>query len=94
MKLRTLLLPIFLLLVAGSSSYANNNFHFYYNQQRPGGEYANYDARDVDPCASECERDNRCQSFNYGNERRDCWLKHNTHPGVPNDTLISGVKER
>ena len=85
---------IFIILVTGSSSYTNNNFNFYYNEQRPGGDYTNYDVWDADECAWECERDNKCRSFNYGKERRDCLLKHYNPRGVPNNTVISEVKER
>ena len=92
MKLWMLFLPIFLLLVEGSSSYASNSFDFYYNQQRPGGDYTNYDVRDVDECARECERDRRCQAFDFDTYNRRCWLKDRVPEVSKNRDIISGVR--
>lgn len=62
--------------------------------KRNGGDYTNFTVRGVAECAQACARDNRCRSFNYGTQRRDCWLKNNVPHGVPNNTVISGVKRR
>jgi hypothetical protein len=62
------------------------------NVKRNGGDYTNFTVSSVDECARACSRDHRCQSFNYGTEKRDCWLKNNVPGGVPDNTVISGVK--
>lgn len=93
MKLRIFFSAILLLLVAGSSSYANNNFDFYYNEQRPGGDYTNYDVRDVDECARECERDRRCRAFDFDTYNRRCWLKDRVPEPSNNRDIISGVRK-
>ena len=62
------------------------------NVKRNGGDYTHFTVGSVDDCARACSRDHRCWSFNYGTERRDCWLKNNVPNGVPNNTVISGVK--
>ncbi len=62
------------------------------NVKRFGGDYTHFTVRDVGECAVACSRDFRCVSFNFGIQRRDCWLKNNVPPGVPNNTVISGVK--
>jgi len=38
-----------------------------------GADYQNITVNNV----QECARDSHCRSFNYGKERRDCWLKNN-----------------
>ena len=60
--------------------------------KRFGGDYTHFTVRDVQECAVACSRDFRCAAFNYGIQRRDCWLKNSVPPGVPNNTVISGVK--
>jgi hypothetical protein len=62
------------------------------NVKRNGGDYTNFTVGSVDDCARACSKDHRCLSFNYGTEKRDCWLKNNVPNGVPNNTVISGVK--
>ncbi len=64
------------------------------NVKRNGGDYTNFTVRNMKECARACARDNNCRSFNYGKERRDCWLKNNVPAGVPNNTVISGIKRR
>lgn len=62
------------------------------SMKRFGGDYTHFTVRDVPECAMACSRDFRCAAFNYGIQQRDCWLKNNVPPGVPNNTVISGVK--
>jgi len=62
------------------------------NVKRNGGDYTNFTVGNVKECARACSRDHRCASFNYGKERKDCWLKKNVPHGKPNNTVISGVK--
>ncbi len=62
------------------------------NVKRNGGDYTNFTVGSVEECARACSKDHRCESFNYGKEKRDCWLKNNVPGGEPNNTVISGVK--
>ena len=62
------------------------------NIKRNGGDYTNFTVRNMKECARACSRDNNCRSFNYGKQKRDCWLKNNIPSGVPNNTVISGIK--
>ncbi len=62
------------------------------NVKRNGGDYTSFTVANVEECARACSRDHRCESFNYGKEKHDCWLKNNVPSGVPNNTVISGVK--
>ena len=64
------------------------------NTKRIGGDYSNFTARNVRECAQACANDRRCQSFNYGKKRRDCWLKDNIPAGTYNETVTSGYKAR
>lgn len=64
------------------------------NTKRNGGDYTNFVVNNLEECAQACSRDNKCQSFNYGKERRDCWLKNSMPSGVQNSTVISGVKAK
>jgi hypothetical protein len=64
----------------------------FHNVKRNGGDYTSFTVSSVEECARACSRDHRCWSFNYGTEKRDCWLKNNVPDGVPNNTVISGVK--
>lgn len=93
MNLRICFSAMLILLMFGSSGQANNNFDFYYNQQRPGGDYTNYDVRDVDECARECERDRRCQAFDFDTYNKRCWLKDRVPDASNNRDIISGVRK-
>ena len=62
------------------------------NVKRNGGDYRTFYVNNVKECARACAGDNRCQSFNYGKQRRDCWLKNFVPDGIPDKTVISGVK--
>jgi len=64
------------------------------NVKRNGGDYTNFTVANVEECAKACAGDNQCRSFNYGKEKRDCWLKNNVPAGTPNNTVISGIKSR
>ncbi len=66
----------------------------YYNVERNGGDYNHFTVDTLEQCAEACSVENNCQSFNFGVERRDCWLKNNVPAGVPNNTVISGVRKR
>jgi hypothetical protein len=63
------------------------------NVKRNGGDYTNFTVRNMKECARACSRDSRCRSFNYGKQKRDCWLKNNVPRGEPNNTVISGYKK-
>ncbi len=80
--------------VADSSNPKNEVYgiQLFDNLKRNGGDYKNFTVANVEECARVCSGDNNCQSFNYGKEKRDCWLKNNVPGGTPNDTVISGVK--
>ena len=66
----------------------------FYNVKRNGGDYNHFTVDTLEQCAEACSIEDRCRSFNFGIERRDCWLKNNVPGGVPNNTVISGVKRR
>jgi hypothetical protein len=66
---------------------------YFDNVKRSGGDYKDFTVRSVEECAQACVMDNRCQSFNYGKQRHDCWLKKNVPGGEPNPGVISGVRE-
>ena len=63
------------------------------NIKRNGGDYTNFTVRNMKECARACARDYNCQSFNYGKQKRDCWLKNNVPSGFSNNTVISGYKD-
>lgn len=64
----------------------------YPNVKRNGGDYKTFTVNNVQECARACAGDKHCQSFNYGKQRRDCWLKNFVPNGISNNTVISGVK--
>ena len=64
------------------------------NVKRNGGDYRTFTVKNIEECAIACATDRRCRSINYGKENRDCWLKKSVPKGVPNKTVISGVKKR
>ena len=66
----------------------------FYNVKRNGGDYNHFTVDTLEQCAEACSIEDRCQSFNFGIERQDCWLKSNVPQGVQNNTVISGVRRR
>lgn len=64
------------------------------NIKRNGGDYRSFTVKNLEECAIACATDKRCRSINYGKENRDCWLKKSVPKGVPNKTVVSGVKKR
>ncbi len=63
------------------------------NVFRNGGDYTNFTVRNMKQCARACAEDSRCRSFNFGRERRDCWLKNTIPAGTPHKAVISGYKD-
>jgi len=63
------------------------------NIKRNSADYRSFNSGNLKRCARACADDNRCQSFNFGKEQKDCHLKDNVVEGVNNNTVISGVKK-
>lgn len=85
---------IMFVLLTAITAYANNNFQFHYNEQRPGGDYTSFDVSNVDECAMECERDRRCQAFDFDTYEQQCFLKDRVPKSTHNRDVISGVKHQ
>ncbi len=62
------------------------------NMKRFGGDYRDFRVNNMEECARVCAQDHYCQSFNFGIQRRDCWLKNTLPQGVPDARFISGYK--
>lgn len=62
------------------------------NVKRNSADYKSFNSGSLKNCVAACVNDQRCQSFNFGKEQKDCHLKDNVVNGVSNDTVISGVK--
>ncbi|RLA41618.1 MAG: hypothetical protein DRR42_24460 [Gammaproteobacteria bacterium] len=62
------------------------------NIKRNSADYKSFNAGSLKKCARVCSADDRCDSFNFGKENKDCHLKDNVVNGVKNKTVISGVK--
>ena len=62
------------------------------NIKRNSADYRSFNSGNLKRCARACADDNRCQSFNFGKQQKDCHLKDNVVEGVNNNTVISGVK--
>jgi len=77
---------------AGGLPHDVDGVQLFDNTKRNGGDYSNFTVGSVQECARACARDNACKSFNFGKEKKDCWLKNNVPAGQHNTTVISGVK--
>jgi len=63
------------------------------NIKRNSADYKSFNSGSLKKCVRTCSADDRCNSFNYGKELKDCHLKDNVVKGVNNNTVISGVKK-
>ncbi|HIP38940.1 MAG TPA: hypothetical protein EYG88_06120 [Desulfocapsa sulfexigens] len=86
----------------GGHGYGGNDYNLpreivglriYNNNKRYGNDYNIFTVDSVEECARACSYDDRCQSFSYGKQRRDCWLKDRIPKGFADHLTISGVKE-
>lgn len=69
-----------------------NSINLEYDFQRPGGDYTNFIAANVQECAQKCNDSNRCQAFDFHNSDNSCWLKSTAYPKRRYPGVITGTK--
>ena len=90
--IRTTML-LFLSFIASSAMAGGyNSINLEYDFQRPGGDYTNFIAANVQECARKCESSDRCQAFDFYNSDNSCWLKTTAYPRRRYIGVISGTK--
>lgn len=69
-------------------------------EDRPGGDYMNFEITDGDPgaCASMCALDRECKAYTYvsrpsNGTKAQCWLKNVEAPAIKDDCCISGIRK-
>lgn len=69
-----------------------NSINLEYDFQRPGGDYTNFIAANVQECVQKCRDSARCQAFDFYNSDNSCWLKSTAYPKRRYIGVISGTK--
>lgn len=84
------ILALLLLLTAPLAAYAGDN------QNRPGNDYANFDAASAFVCSNTCGGESQCKAYTFvrpgiqGPSGR-CWLKNPTPQAVSDGCCFSGL---
>ncbi len=90
------MLRIFLIVVLSglaTSVYAGKDrIKLEYGRQRPGGDFTHYYVGSARKCARDCERNSRCQAFDYYESDHSCWLKNVAYGSRRYAGVVTGKK--
>ena len=90
--IRISLLLLLSFIASSAMARGYNSINLEYDFQRPGGDYTNFIAANVQECVKKCKNSDRCQAFDFYNSDNSCWLKTTAYPRRRYMGVISGTK--
>jgi hypothetical protein len=91
-RLLFLLITVPLSLVSLPASAGLNDLEW--DTERPGRDYDDFHARNVNICKKACRHDNQCKAFSYDQDERHCWLKDGRPRKRKANGMVSAVRNR
>jgi hypothetical protein len=92
MRFLLLLIAIPVTLASLSATAGLNDLEW--DTNRPGRDYDDFHAGNVDKCKKACRRDNQCKAFSYDQDERRCWLKDGRPRKRNANGMVSAVRNR